>query len=67
MGSFDRTHEDVKLEIFPTLIYKFLLGTSSVEGKHFIKKMDTIRLMNLITTKEISFQSLKTLRIKLQN
>ena len=50
MGSFDRTHEDVKLEIFPTLIYKFLLGTSSVEGKHFIKKMDTIRLMNLITT-----------------
>ena len=37
-----------------------------VEGKPFIKT-DIIKLMNLITTKEISFQDLKTLRIKLQN
>ena len=37
MGSFDKTHEDVKLEIFPTLIEVFIRHLSFCRRKAFYK------------------------------
>ena len=37
MASFDRTHEDIKLEIFPTLIEVFMRHLSFCRRKAFYK------------------------------
>ena len=37
LGSFDKTHEDVKLEIFPTLIEVFIRRLSFCRRKAFYK------------------------------
>ena len=66
MASFDRTHEDIKLEIFPTLIEVFNRHLSFCRMKAFYKDgYDKINELDKYKGNLIS--NLKTFRIKLQN